>query len=328
MSELPPSLPTDAMTQSPVQSIAIESIKGSSFMIDGSHEAFPASDIGINLDSNIQGPDVLVVGKILDTPRTDVEEPNGLDLAVVRVDELNGSKSFFIVTDKIQEDGTIKKKWVPLSLGVKLTVGRGDDSSSGDPTFIDGKELTGKDYSLGVSRRHMSVELTSNGIQVEDLNSTNGTRVEAIKAQPNTDKISSTVVSSLVEVDSVPGRRLIDSDSVPKSAQEASEMLEDSEISKLEDKYKPTLDTLSEELNRLTEGLSVDDRLELRAFQNGDLLIRKGWEVGEGGIDYTSVGEQNKRDAYDKMSNKAQAVAAQWSQKYSRFEEIQKLMRG
>jgi hypothetical protein len=116
-------------------------------------------------------------------------------------------------------------------------------------------------------------------------------------------------------------------DSVPKSAEEASKQLEESEQSRLTDKYKPTLDALSEELNRLTDGLSVDDRLELRSYQNGDLLIRKGWEVGEGGIDYTSVGEQTKRDAYDKMTNKAKAVASQWSQTYSRYEEIQKLMR-
>lgn len=49
-----------------------------------------------------------------------------------------------------------------------------------DSGFVIGSSLEGTDYCLsaiGVSRRHMKIQMENNKVMVEDLKSTNGTRI-------------------------------------------------------------------------------------------------------------------------------------------------------
>jgi hypothetical protein len=71
---------------------------------------------------------------------------------------------------------------IPLYGKTKVIIGRGDPSSGTFPQ-IDMTEHGGKEG--GVSRRHARLAVQGGQVLIEDLNSTNGTRVNGKKLRPN-----------------------------------------------------------------------------------------------------------------------------------------------
>ncbi len=71
---------------------------------------------------------------------------------------------------------------IPLYGKTKVLIGRGDPSSGTFPQ-IDLTEHGGKEG--GVSRRHARLAVQGGRVLIEDLNSTNGTRVNGKKLRPN-----------------------------------------------------------------------------------------------------------------------------------------------
>jgi hypothetical protein len=235
----------------------------------------------------------------------------------------------------VAEDVSKRPNAVGLSVDNPLKIGRSTENT------IPELELT---TDISMSAGHLSVELLRSGVvKVADLNSSNGT---GIKLMGEVDKFTqenshegtfelredlkrskrnaSIGAAALSSVEFPQKSDLVDT--VPKTAEEAKEAMEESELIRLKERYGPQLESLNDRLNELTEGLSIDDMLELRAYHNGVELINKGWEQGQDGIDHTSVGEQTKVGSYNKMSKDAQKVASSWANTYIQYESVQKLM--
>jgi hypothetical protein len=156
--------------------------KGEGVILDVSQAAYPTEVLGEELNGTLDSSRKDVVGLVgsID-PEGRPPEDNPVQFAIVKYKEDSGdNESFFIVSDFKDQDGGVKKKWTQLPKGVPLTIGRQTADSIDNYDFKDGRDLTGEEFSKGVSRSHMSIELTENGINIDNF-SGNGTEVQGVK---------------------------------------------------------------------------------------------------------------------------------------------------
>ena len=325
--------------QSPEQSlpwrpVAKETLgNGEQVIIDTNYEACSLDEIGIESSADYQAS---VVARVSDALKdTDDEQQNGIDFAFVKINNPSGAVSYHIVSDYVEEDGTVRKNWIDVDKGDKFTIGRLSDAS--DNSSLGGEDLTGKRFSSGVSRKHLSLELTDSGLEITDL-AKYDTKVEGVKNiedqesrfKPQAKETGAAVLDvSKVQVDKVSESEELEViDSVPKTAEEAREANDRRIVNESKAKYGEQLDSLNKRLNELSKGISAEDMLSVRGYMSGVENVRKGWEQGNDRFDYSSIGEEAKQKYYEQMSPAAQEVADAWANTYLEYERIQKLMNG
>jgi len=287
MSELqPPTPPNSSLLDKPWKPVISEHMKkGDNFVIDASYDAFPVSEIGLERGHDVN---VAVIGKVSNSDKNfEQAEESGISFAVVRIDEQNGSETYHIVTDKLQEDGSVKKSWMSIPKNVKLTIGRGDESTRDDPTFIDGQRLSGKNLSNGISRKHMTLELTNQGIEVTDL-STNGTHIEAVKAQTDHRTAASGVLhAGEIQVQEVPietgNNKLIDG--APKTPEDFAK-LEAARLEELNKHKTEQLAKIEEEFDAFRSNFTEDQTLNMWKYAAGLMNKREAQIKGDGQASY------------------------------------------
>lgn len=156
--------------------------KGDSTLLDIAEQAYPIESLGEPLDPSIDPNRMEVVGLVSSiAPEGYPSEENPVQFALVKDREPSGADNLYIVSNFVDSNGEQKKKWTHLEKGVQLTIGRTTRENVTQHNFIDGRNLTGSEFSKGVSRTHMTVELTDEGVVIGD-NSANGTEVQGVLA--------------------------------------------------------------------------------------------------------------------------------------------------
>jgi hypothetical protein len=153
--------------------------KGEEFLVDTAFAPFDPADFGLPKVAP-SGDKIAIVGIVgIKNESFDFTEKPEATIALTRVTNKLNVDHYFMVADSIDENGSTTSSWTQLSLGTKFIIGRKPVEQRGSYT-ISGEQIIGKPFSQGVSRNHMQIERTEEGIRVSDL-SANGTRVEGVK---------------------------------------------------------------------------------------------------------------------------------------------------
>ena len=259
--------------------------EGESVIIDSNYDAFSVDDIGLSVDERTTEGAGVVAKVVDDTIGTDVEAKVGISFSVVRIKEKSGVDTFHMVSDKVDNEGNTIKNYITLAKGVKFTIGRLNAGSPEDGHMIDGKELVGENFSDSISRKHLTVELTDNGLEIKNL-SRNGTSVEGVKvADERFRPISSQGVmqSSGVEVNAVPeeSSEKVLIDKVPKSQEDLDEIRK----SRLEEQNRPIkeqLDSVEQEFAEFKSQFTEDETLNMWKYAAGMMNKREAQQRGDG----------------------------------------------
>jgi pSer/pThr/pTyr-binding forkhead associated (FHA) protein len=200
-------------------------MKGDSMVLATNTEILPIDVLGIDGLNPRTENEYTVVGHIIGPDKLEDEVGSQLDTYVVRHQEPSGAETFFLTFTRNNEDGSSRTVLgTELKAGVAFRIGRATAESITDPTHIDGRDLNGTEFSPGISRQHVQLEIVAEGIKITDT-STNGTTIEGDKVPRYRPKSGSAVVA--LSVEPIESENIVDK--VPATAEEARRALDEEE---------------------------------------------------------------------------------------------------
>lgn len=258
--------------------------------IDVHEEVYHPSELGLPVEDEehqFSIADELTLGGSMD---------QSVSLALIRtVSKKTGLAELFVagIAKDQQGNKTIQGAWESLSPDMTYTVGRG--SAQEGQAKINGTKLLGSEFPQTVSRNHLTLELTKEGkLSIED-SSTNATESVAARKQSRESGHSDLI------------------DYVPKGKGEATAMLEQSRLEKLQpkiDNIDAQIAQAEERLAHMEEQFSDEDSHNL--WQFAFHKHQQGAEQKMGHANTAKAHEQVAGKAYTALPADARAVAEQF----------------